>query len=180
MARRGIVGRAVLLDYARWVAKNRPEYSPFERLEVTVDELDQVAAAQGVEFEHGDILLIHFGWIESFESYGESIRKVIPDLNNPRCAGVKACEETFRWMWNRHFAAVAADNFPFEAFPFAWENSCHSMFLGGWGMPIGELFSLQNLADDSAKDNVYTYFFTSAPLNKENGIASPPNAVCIK
>lgn len=54
------------------------------------------------------------------------------------------------------------------------------MFLGGWGMPIGELFNLQNLAKDSAEDNVYTYFFTSAPLNKENGIASPPNAVCIK
>lgn len=136
MARRGIVGRAVLLDYARWAVKNRPGYSPFERLEVTVDELDQVAASQGVEFEHGDILLIHFGWIESFESYGESIQKVIPDRNNPRCAGVKACEETFRWMWNHHFAAVAADNFPFEAFPFAWENSCRMLSFFFFFLPL--------------------------------------------
>lgn len=55
-----------------------------------------------------------------------------------------------------------------------------SCFLGGWGMPIGEMFYLEKLAEDSAKDGVYTYFFTSAPLNKENGVASPPNAICIK
>jgi hypothetical protein len=54
------------------------------------------------------------------------------------------------------------------------------MFLGGWGMPIGEMFYLEKLAADCEKDNVYTFFFTSAPLNKENGVASPPNALCIK
>lgn len=55
-----------------------------------------------------------------------------------------------------------------------------SAFLGGFGMPIGELLYLDALAEDSAKDGVYTYFFTSAPLNKERGVASPPNALCMK
>ncbi|KAG0744526.1 hypothetical protein G6F57_009580 [Rhizopus arrhizus] len=180
MARRGIAGRAVLLDYARWAESNREDYDPFEKVEITVDELDQVAAHQGLVFEHGDILLIRVGWMARYEALGERVKEVIPDLNAPRCAGLKACEETFRWVWNHHFAAVASDNFPLEAYPFEWESSCHAMFLGGWGMPIGELFYLEKLADDSAKDGVYTYFFTSSPLNKKNGIASPPNAMCIK
>lgn len=55
-----------------------------------------------------------------------------------------------------------------------------SAFLGGFGMPIGEMFYLEDLAADCAEDNVYSFFFTSAPLNKENGVASPPNAMCIK
>ncbi|KAI8883362.1 hypothetical protein K501DRAFT_249716 [Backusella circina FSU 941] len=180
-ARAGIAGRAVLLDYGRWAAQHRPEYDPFERIEITVEELDQVAAAQGVEFEQGDILLVRTGWMAAYEKHGEKVKDLIKDLKNPECAGVKACDDTFRWIWNHHFAAVGSDNFPFEAFPPKdWNKSCHAMFLGGWGMPIGEMFYLEKLAADCEKDNVYTFFFTSAPLNKENGVASPPNALCIK
>lgn len=201
MARRGIAGRAVLLDYGRWAAKNNPSFDPFERIEITVEELDKVAKAQGVQFEIGDILMVRTGWMEAFERYGDKVKEKIVDLENPSCAGVKACEDTFRWIWDHHFAAVASDNFPFEAFPPTdWTKSCRKLklfksisvciiyllfcidacFLGGWGMPIGEMFYLEKLAEDSAKDGVYTYFFTSAPLNKENGVASPPNALCIK
>jgi hypothetical protein len=125
MARRGIAGRAVLLDYGRWAAKHNPTFDPFERYEISVDELDKVASAQGVTFEEGDILLVRTGWMQAYERYGKSITEKIPDLENPTCAGVKACEETFQWIWNHHFAAVASDNFPFEAFPpLDWEKSC--------------------------------------------------------
>ena len=50
------------------------------------------------------------------------------DLEHPECAGVKACEDTFRWIWDNHFAAVGCDNFPFEAFPPKWEESCRKCF----------------------------------------------------
>jgi hypothetical protein len=50
-------------------------------------------------------------------------------LKNPECAGVKACDDTFRWIWNHHFAAVGSDNFPFEAFPPKdWNKSCRKFF----------------------------------------------------
>ena len=42
------------------------------------------------------------------------------------------------------------------------------------------MFFLEKLAEDSAQDGVYEYFFTSAPLNIFQGVATPPNAVCIK
>ncbi|CAO3678694.1 hypothetical protein G6F70_006901 [Rhizopus microsporus] len=181
MARRGIAGRAVLLDYGRWAEVNKPDFNPLKYTEIPVEELDQVAAAQGVTFEIGDILLLRTGWIAAYEKHGEKIKEHILDPHQPECAGVKACQDTYRWIWDHHFAAVASDCFPFEAFPPKdWSDSCHSAFLGGFGMPIGEMFYLEKLAEDSAKDNVYTYFFTSAPLNKEHGVASPPNAICIK
>jgi len=47
-------------------------------------------------------------------------------------------------------------------------------------MPIGEFFFLEKLAEDCQKDGVYEFFFTSAPLNKLGGVATPPNALAIK
>ena len=47
-------------------------------------------------------------------------------------------------------------------------------------MPIGELWWLDDLADDCAADGVYEFFFTSAPLNVPGGVGSPPNALAIK
>ena len=48
------------------------------------------------------------------------------------------------------------------------------------GMPIGELWWLDGLAEDCAADGVYEFFFTSAPLNVPGGVGSPPNALAIK
>ncbi|KAI8147381.1 putative cyclase-domain-containing protein [Fennellomyces sp. T-0311] len=172
IAQRGIVGRAVLLDYARWAGSS---YNPLARTEITVDELEQVAKAQKVKFLEGDILLIRTGWMEAHEKAKDF------DPMNPTCAGIKACQETFRWLWNNRFSAIAADNFPVEAFPFDWDGvTCHSQLIGGWGMPMGELFYLEELAEDSANDGVYVYCLTSAPLNKRKGVASPANVLCLK
>ncbi|KAI8336295.1 hypothetical protein BC941DRAFT_377179 [Chlamydoabsidia padenii] len=181
MARKGIATRAVLLDYGRWAKTHRPDFDSFQRMEVTVDELDQVAKAQNVTFQKGDVLLVRFGWTTRYEELGEKVKDVITDPDHPIACGVKACPETFAWIWNHHFAAVAGDNPSFEAFPPTdWNASCHQFLLGAIGCPIGEMFFLDALADDCAKDNVYEFFFTSAPLNKFKGIATPPNALCVK
>ncbi|KAF7725047.1 hypothetical protein EC973_000454 [Apophysomyces ossiformis] len=182
-ARRGIATRAVLLDYARWAEKHRPDFDPFKRMEITVEELDQVAKAQNVTFRQGDILLLRTGWVAKHDKLlaNGTIKEAITDPANVQCAGIKACEETYAWIWNHHFAACAGDNIALEAWPPAdWADSCHAQLLGGYGMHIGELFYLDQLAASSAEDDIYEYFFTSAPLNKFKGVASPPNALCIK
>jgi hypothetical protein len=56
----------------------------------------------------------------------------------------------------------------------------HIRLLPLFGLPIGEFFDLDALADDCASDGVYEFFFTSAPLNLKAGVASPPNALAIK
>ncbi|KAI7889112.1 uncharacterized protein EV154DRAFT_424580 [Mucor mucedo] len=133
MARRGIAGRAVLLDYARWARQHVSDFDPFVRSEITVQVLDQIAEAQGVVFQDGDILLIHTGWLETYERHGDKVKDLIKDLENPSCVGVKACEDTFRWFWDHHFAAVASDNFSFEACPLLdYVKSCRKNFSLFW------------------------------------------------
>ncbi|KAI8371984.1 hypothetical protein EDC96DRAFT_501141 [Choanephora cucurbitarum] len=179
MAQKGLAGRAVLLDFHRWAAQHRPDFDPFQRHEITVEELEQVAAYQQVQFELGDILLIRTGWTARYEQGGPEVEALAGD-HWPLCAGIQAGEKTYRWIWDHQFSAIATDAIPVEALPFDVEDCCHSVLNGGFGMMLGEMFYLEDLAQDSVEDKVYTYFFTSAPLNLKNGIASPPNAMCIK
>lgn len=67
----------------------------------------------------------------------------------------------------------------YESHPLNPWPSIHQVFLGGWGLPIGELFDTRELAKRCKELNQYTFFFTSVALNVPAGIASPPNAQAI-
>ncbi len=56
----------------------------------------------------------------------------------------------------------------------------HFHMLAFFGMPIGEMWNLEALAEDCAADGRYDFFLTSAPLNVPGGVGSPPNALAIK
>ena len=63
-----------------------------------------------------------------------------------------------------------------EAFP-PTDGFLHFHFLPLLGLPLGELWQLDALAlADCAAAGTYDAFFTSAPTNMPNGVASPPNA----
>jgi hypothetical protein len=180
MARKGIAGRGVLLDYRRWANRQGITYSPNERHEISVEALQAVAAAQGVQFKPGDILIVRSGLIEWYLSLSQEERVTFSKMPHIAC-GVAQGRKTLRFLWDNHFAAVAGDTLAFEAYPGHPENGfMHETLLALWGMPIGEMFFLEKLAEDCASDGVYEFFFTSAPLNKFGGVASPPNALAIK
>ena len=63
-----------------------------------------------------------------------------------------------------------------DAFPF---GCLHQVLLGQFGMAIGELWSLEALAEDCARDGVHEFLLTSAPLHA-NSFGSPANALAIK
>jgi hypothetical protein len=48
------------------------------------------------------------------------------------------------------------------------------------GIPLGEFFDFDALAEDCAADGVYEFLFTSKPLGIPGGIGSPPNAMALK
>ncbi|UPL01938.1 hypothetical protein LCI18_012872 [Fusarium solani-melongenae] len=95
--------------------------------------------------------------------------------------GLEASEEALRWHWENAFAAVASDTVAYEAWPSP--RPCgvamHEVFLSGWGMPIGESFDLEALAEKCNKENRWTFMFVSVPLDLPGGVASPPSAVAI-
>lgn len=137
MAQRGIAGRGVLLDYGRWCERNGKQVNPLSRHVITVDELEQVAKDQKVEFQEGDILLLRTGWMAAYEREGDRLNEIM-DLAKPECIGVEACQDTYRWVWNNRFAAVAGDHVAFEAFPPKdWNDSCRKCQCSGLYAVIG-------------------------------------------
>jgi len=179
-ARRGIAGRGVLIDYRRFALKHGLTYSPGERHEISVEALEAAAKEQGVEFHVGDILFVRSGWMEWYLGLSQEERVKVARMPHT-AVGVAQGDEMLRFLWDNHFAAVAGDTIAFEAYPpHPQHGFMHETFLALWGMPIGEMFYLEKLADDCAADGVYEFFLSSAPLNKLGGVASPPNALGIK
>jgi hypothetical protein len=55
----------------------------------------------------------------------------------------------------------------------------HEIMLSGFGLPIGELFQLEELAKECERHKRWTFMLVSEPLNLVGGVGSPPNAVAI-
>ena len=180
-ARRGIAGRGVLLDFPRFAAHHGLAFAPGERYAITAEQLQAVADWQGVQFQSGDILLVRTGWVGWYENLNEEQRAALAQPGALAVAGLEQSEASLRFLWDNHFAAIGCDNPPFEAFPADPAfGMMHETIIGLWGMPIGEMFQLDALAEACAADQRYEFLFTSAPLNKLGGVASPPNALAIK
>jgi kynurenine formamidase len=95
-----------------------------------------------------------------------------------RYPGIESNFNVLDWLWNTKIAAVAGDCPGFEAWPPS-EHALHQILLAGFGMPIGEMFALDELAKECEKQKRWTFMFTSEPLNVKGGVASPPNALAI-
>jgi len=196
-ARRGIVGRAVLADVARWRESVGRPMDPASPTPIEIDDLMATLEAQGVEIEVGDILLVRTGWINWYRTLGTDARVEVAEASDLAACGLQRGVASARALWNLHIAAIAADNPALEVMPFGFgnrdesgtwkedpgraaETMLHFSLLGLLGIPIGEFFDLDALAQDCATDGRYTCLLTSAPLNLSAGVASPPNALAIK
>ncbi len=197
-AKRGIVGRGVLVDIGRWRdAQGRP--IRLDEPDATLPhELLQCLADQGTEVQEGDVLLVRFGWVGWYEQQPQKVRDWLGNSSTFRSAGFAPTEEFVGTLWNMHIAAIACDNPGVEIWPRGsllepaeaaaskadprrvHETFAHAVLLPMLGLPLGEMFALDALADDCAADGTYEFMFTSAPLNLPHGVASPPNALAIK
>lgn len=196
-ASRGLAGRGILADVARWrEAQDRP-LQPDASTPIEVDDLLATLEAQNVAVEPGDVLLIRTGWLGWYLSLDEAGRRSYVEGGHPT-VGLRPGEAMWRTLWDLHISAVAGDNPALEVWPpaaFATpeqlqevmadrerldEIFMHIRLLPLLGLPIGEFFHLEALAGDCAADGVYEFLFTSAPLNLPAGVASPPNALAIK
>lgn len=187
-ARRGIAGRALLIDVGRTMTHAKRSFDPLTPYAITVRDLDDARESAGVTYEPGDVILVHTGFVEAWSALDRPGRVA----NGGICAGLEHSEAMARYLWDTHAAAVAADNpsvevfptgidlaapFPMAGWPF---GSLHQILIGLFGMAIGELFSLAELAADCDRDGVHALFFVSAPMNLRGGIGSPANAIAIK
>ena len=196
-ARRGIAGRGVLADVERWRASAGRPIDAGTPDEISVEDLRSTLEAQGTEVRTGDLLLIRTGWVSWYRTLDAAGRAEVATKSLRSSCGLTKGRSTAEALWNLHIAAVAADNPALEATPFGswdpdhmatWKDDpeaaadtmLHFSLLALLGLPIGELFDLDALAEDCAADGRYTFLLTSAPLNLAAGVATPPNALAIK
>ncbi|KAL2175224.1 uncharacterized protein P884DRAFT_206911 [Thermothelomyces heterothallicus CBS 202.75] len=185
-SRGAVVGRGVLIDWKRYHEETTgTPFHPLDGYRITTEDIEKVAKYQGVEFKHGDILIIRTGYTEILEApTPEDMAK----FRAGTLSGVHGTVETARWAWNRRFAAVAGDSHAFEAVPALKPDGTvggvsdlvlHPWFLNRFGMPIGELWDLKALSEYAKKTGRYSFLLTSAPLNHPGLVASPPNAIAV-
>lgn len=184
LARRGIVGRGVLLDVSRYLSLQGRGFAGNEKIEFTVADLEATRRAAGLEYAVGDVLLIRSGWMSWYlNADAEARAELATDpMKFPVSPGVTAAEEMAEYLWDNHVSAVASDNPAFEAWPHQLkvDEYLHFRLLGLLGISIGEMWYLEELASDCSEDGVFEFLLTSAPLNVLGGVGSPPNAIAVK
>jgi kynurenine formamidase len=167
-----MVGRGVLLDVAR--AKG------VESLEdgygISNAELDQCAAAQGVEIRKGDFVIVRTGHMERCLKSGQWGGYAGGDSPGLRF-------ETADWIRRKDIAAICADTWGCEVRPNESTEASqpwHWVVIPMIGISMGEIFYLKDLAEDCAQDRVYEFFFCAPPLPITKAVGSPVNPIAIK
>jgi kynurenine formamidase len=171
-ARDKMVGRGVLLDVARyrkvdWLADGEG---------ISNDELDAVAAAQGVSIGQGDFVLVRTGQMERCLAEG-----AWGGFAGGDAPGLKF--ETCYWCQDKAIAAIASDTWGVEVRPNETKECnqpWHWVVIPAMGLTMGEMFYMKELAEDCAKDGVYEFFFAGPPLVITGGTGSMINPLAIK
>lgn len=196
IARRGIVTRGVLLDMPRHFAATGRRHDVWGHIAYSVGDLCSAARRQGVELRAGDVLMLRTGWAGAYLAADEAerARHRVPWLS----PGIEQSRSMLEFLWDTGIAMVAADNGGVEAFPVDEDSEfydasepapergpshngmLHRELIAMLGMPLGELWRLDRLAEACAVDGRYACLLTAKPLAVTGGVGSPPNAMAIR
>ncbi|KAM0546939.1 hypothetical protein ACHAPJ_010599 [Fusarium lateritium] len=184
VSNKGIAGRAVFIDWYSWTLKQGMEIDAMSSYEVTFDQIIETLKLHNMSlssFRAGDIIVIRFGYLAQYENMDISKREYLDKLyrqQKPENIGLKPSKELLEFLWNTKIVAICGDSRSLEVWPckdLDWH--LHEWLLAGWGMPIGELFHLEEISETCRKLDRYTFFMSSSPMNVPGAVASPPNAL---
>lgn len=173
IAQRGIVGRAVLLDMARF--RGRDNLAPAETF--THQDLLDCAKAQGTTIDKRDILIIRTNFLKLFFDLGD---KFYEGFCEP---GLVHSPELVQWFQDMEIPNLVTDTIANEV-TFDPANGValvlHSALMRNLGVTLTEIADLELLAADCAEDGQYAFLYVAAPLKVAKGSGSPVNPVVIK
>jgi kynurenine formamidase len=168
---KGITSRGVLLD----VAKHRGVDHLPPNTGISPEELDEVAAAEGVSVGAGDIVIVRTGWWPTFLEHGDG------EAWTAGSPGVtwKVAE----WLRERDCAAIASDNIAVEVSAADVEGVMipfHLLCIRDMGLMLGEMWNLEALSADCASDGVYEFQLVAPPIRVTGAVGSPLNPLALK
>jgi len=160
-----IVTRGVLIDVA---ALKGVDMLP-EKYEVTVQDLQQAMAKQGVSLQAGDAAMIHTGWGKLWAKDNARYQAGNPGI------GVAASE----WLARQSPILVGGDTGPVEVSPNPDNDlslPVHQIML-----VVNGIHLLENLKlDELAEKRVYEFAFVIEPLKLQGGTGSTVAPIAIR
>ncbi|WP_306319824.1 MULTISPECIES: cyclase family protein [unclassified Streptomyces] len=177
-----VAGRGVLLDVGRVVGGQDvgdrgggADGELPDGFAITEDHLAATAEAHGVSVGRGDIVVVRTGRLARArrEGWGEYAGGPAPGLSFG----------TAGWLHRTEIAAIATDTWGFEVRPNEFEHAfqpLHQVAIPNMGLLIGEMWDLDALADDCARDGAYDFWLTAAPLPITGAVGSPVNPIAVK
>ena len=174
LAERGIVGRGILLDIARWRGKDVLDVAET----FTHEDLMACAKAQGTEIRPRDVLVVRTGWIAKF--YKVSREEFYGNFVEP---GLTYSPELVQWFHDMEIPNLVTDTIANEVTVDPVSGvvlPLHNALMRNLGVTLTEIAWLDDLAADCAADGQYTFLYVAAPLKIVNGAGAPVNPIAIK
>jgi kynurenine formamidase len=173
IAQRGVVGRGLLLDMARYRGK--------ENLDVaetyTHEDLLACAEAQGTPIQKRDILIIRTNFLKLFFDLGDKFYEGFCE------AGLVYSPELVQWFQDMEIPNLVTDTIANEVTTDPSNGVAlvlHNALMRNLGIAFTEITDLEELAEDCAADKKYAFLYVAAPLKVAKGSGSPVNPVVIK
>ena len=173
IAERGVVGRGVLLDMARFLGK---DYLGAKET-YTHEDLEACAKAQGVTIEKRDILIIRTNHLQLFFEIGDVFYEDFCEC------GLVYSPELVEWFKDKEIPNLVTDTIANEVTTDPNTGvalTLHNALMRNLGVAFTEICDLEKLAEDCAADKRYAFFYVAAPLKITQATGSPVNPVVIK
>lgn len=174
IARRGIVGKGILLDICRLRGKE----SLGEQETFGHEDLLAAADAQGTKIGHRDILVVRTGWLERYSR---------DDMETPEVGsiepGLTFGKELVGWFDEMEIPILVTDTMANEATYDPVTKTflpLHAALMRNLGIAMLETAALGELARDCFEDGRWEFLFIAAPLKVHGATGAPANPVAIK
>lgn len=170
MAQHGVQGRGVLVDLARHLGDK------WQGVDRTT--LEGILAADGVVVEPGDMLLLHTGFATKVLAWE---RNPDPVKIHTTCAYLDARDPSLlEWIADAQISALVADNYAVEGLLGKDRDASrhsflplHHLCLFKLGVPLGEMWYLDELATWLREHGRSRFLLTAPPLRMPGVVGSP-------
>ncbi len=173
IAERGVVGRGILLDMARFRGKeNLDKAETF-----THEDLMACAEAQGTKIEKHDIVLIRTNFLRLFFEQGDAFYEGFCE------PGLVYSPELVSWFQDMEIPNLVTDTIANEVTTDPNTGAAlplHCALMRNLGVTLTEICDLEKLAASCAEDGQYTFLYAAAPLKVSEASGSPVNPLAIK
>ncbi len=173
VAQRGVVGRGVLLDMARYRGKDNLDAAET----FTHEDLMACAEQQGITVNKRDVLLIRTNFLKLFFDLGDAFYE---DFCEP---GLVYSPELVQWFQDMEIPNLVTDTIANEITTDPSTGvalTLHNALMRNLGVLFTEICDLELLAQDCAADGQWDFMYTAAPLKVAKASGSPVNPVAIK